>query len=61
MLIIFPEARISAQKALSHRFFEEFLSDEEEDNMKKFMINSFSDLKFTELCLTPTLFKENIK
>lgn len=62
MLIIFPEARISAQKALSHKFFEEFLSDtEEEQHMKKFIITSLSDLKFTELCLTPTAFKETIR
>ena len=61
MLIIFPEARISAQKALSHKFFEEFLNDAEEENMKKFIITSLSDLKFTELCLTPTVFKETIR
>ncbi len=61
MLVIFPEARISAEKALSHKFFEEYLSESEEENLKRFMISSYSDLKFTELCLTPTLFKDNIR
>lgn len=54
MLFVFPQGRISASKALQHKYFSEFLVLDEKleiplipsENNMKFMQNNLADYKF---------------